>query len=486
MIIATMREGAYERYKPQGDIRPPGRDVTDLAHIVDFSGWDAIDRRRARQHLVSEVDVMAALDHGMSPSQYLSAGPDLVDRLERGNPARHGVAVVHAAADWFRAGLSRPVPLRVVRSLYPSYLPADDAELVGRFDEALDWACQPTSGVRIITRRTDGTGLVVHDYVLDYLSATLPPRLPSSTWETIADELTATNEVDDLAQVGATAYLLYDAPAIGESITRRAAERGSFGAMSNLANLLANRGHISEAEHWYVKAHEAGQVLATYNFGILRHEQDRIEEAEQLYRVAAANADPQAMTNLGNILADRGETSEAQEWWRQAAARGVEEAMFNLGRLAKVEGRPEEAERWWRAAAQAGDPDAMNSLGVLLSNNGMLEEAQRWWVMAAKASNADAMNNLGNLLVEQGEFAEAERLYRAAAKVGNAPAMNGLAVLLGRGGRNSEAERWFREAASAGDIDAMKNLGQLLVERGETQEADQWFERAKLLHGDAN
>jgi len=112
------------------------------------------------------------------------------------------VAVVHAAADWFRAGLSRPVPLRVVRSLYPNYLPADDAELVDRFDEALDWACQATSGMRIITRRTDGAGLVVNDYVLDHLSATFPPRLPNSTWETIADELEATGEVDDLAQVG--------------------------------------------------------------------------------------------------------------------------------------------------------------------------------------------------------------------------------------------------------------------------------------------
>ena len=175
-----------------------------------------------------QVDaILLASNHTISED--LPAGPDLIDRLERGNPSRHGVAVVHAAADWFRAGLSRPVPLRVVRSLYPNYLPADDAELVGRFDEALDWACQPTSGVRIITRRTDGVGLVVHDYVLDYLSATLPPRLPNSTWETIADELTATNEVDDLAQVGATAYLLYDAPAIGERITRRAAENGSFG-----------------------------------------------------------------------------------------------------------------------------------------------------------------------------------------------------------------------------------------------------------------
>ena len=74
---------------------------------------------------VSEADVVAAIDRGMSPSEYLSAGPDMVDRLERGSPARHGVAVVHAAADWFRAGLSRPVPLRVVRSLYLNYLPAD-------------------------------------------------------------------------------------------------------------------------------------------------------------------------------------------------------------------------------------------------------------------------------------------------------------------------------------------------------------------------
>jgi TPR repeat protein len=112
---------------------------------------------------------------------------------------------------------------------------------------------------------------------------------------------------------GATAYLLFDASAIGERITRRAAESGSLGAMSNLANMLADRGDIAEAERWYVKAHEAGHGLATYDLGLLRHEQDRTEEAEQFYRAAAANSDPQAMTNLGNILVGRGKTSEAQQ-----------------------------------------------------------------------------------------------------------------------------------------------------------------------------
>lgn len=483
LIVATMRAGAYERYKPQGDIRPPGRDVTDLAHIIDFSDWDAIDRRHARLQLVSEADIVDALDRSMSPSEYLSAGPDLIDRLERGSPPENGVAVVRAAADWFRAGLSRPVPLHVARILYPHYLPADDAELLERFEEALDWACQPTSGVRIITRRIDDAGLIVHDYVLDHLEATLTPRLPSFTWETIADELVSTGKFDDHAQVGATAYLLYQAPAIGERLTRRAAENGYLGAMINLANILADRGDTTEAERWYVKAHEAGYRMATYNLALMRHEQDRIEEAEQLYRIASADAVPEAMANLGNLLAEHDKVAEAKQWWLQAAARGVHQAMFNLGRLAKTEGRVEEAERWWRALAEAGDSDAMNSLGVLLSNGERAEESERWWIRAAKEGNAYAMNNLANLLAGRDEFVKAEQIYRTAIAAGHVPAMNGLAVLLSRQDQSGIAERWFRAAASAGDIDAMKNLSHFLAERGEIEEADRWLHRAKSLLG---
>lgn len=60
-VISTMRAAAYEQYKPRGDVRPAGRDVIDLAELVEFTGWDDIDRRSAAVQLAGYTDVVTAL-----------------------------------------------------------------------------------------------------------------------------------------------------------------------------------------------------------------------------------------------------------------------------------------------------------------------------------------------------------------------------------------------------------------------------------------
>jgi hypothetical protein len=107
-IVATVRAMALEQYKEHGQIRSPGQEVIDLAHLVEFTGWDRTDRNQARQQLAGEPDIVTALEPGMGLAEYLSAGPELVNRLTLGEPPAAGVAVVHAAADWYRAGLTRP------------------------------------------------------------------------------------------------------------------------------------------------------------------------------------------------------------------------------------------------------------------------------------------------------------------------------------------------------------------------------------------
>src|SRR5271166_5990979 len=91
-IIATMRASAYETFKP-GRLRPTGADVIDLAHQVQFTEWDQEDREQASSLLASQpgqADVVAALRHGMGLGGYLSAVPDLIERLEKGMPPPEG------------------------------------------------------------------------------------------------------------------------------------------------------------------------------------------------------------------------------------------------------------------------------------------------------------------------------------------------------------------------------------------------------------
>lgn len=84
-----------------------------MAEQVEYTNWDAADRADAVRQVVDQPDVVEALNRGMGLGEYLSAGPELIDRLEAGSPPAGGVAVVRAAADWYRAGRGRtPVARR--------------------------------------------------------------------------------------------------------------------------------------------------------------------------------------------------------------------------------------------------------------------------------------------------------------------------------------------------------------------------------------
>jgi TPR repeat protein len=369
-LVATMRAAAYEQLKPSGDIRPRGRDVIELAEQIEYTGWDDDDRDEARRRLADQPDVTAALDRGTGLGEYLSVGPDLVDRLLAGDPPPEGKAVVYAAVDWYRAGMTRPAPADLLEQLYPHYLPNDDAALLDRYATGLQWATAPVSGARLITHRTDGTGITVHDVLLDHLTTTLPTGLPDRTWSAIAAALHDDSEA--LTAAGVTAYLSHRQPIPAEDLIRRAATAGNFRAMYNLGVLLVERGELGEAEECYRRA-AAGHTSAMYNLGKMLQRRGESEEAEGWYRQAAAADDIYAMFFLGSLLAKRGEGEEAEVWYRKAAAGGHAAAMLLLAVLLAENGRPQEAEGWCRRAAAAGHHHATAMLDVLLRRPGRTE-----------------------------------------------------------------------------------------------------------------
>jgi hypothetical protein len=85
--------------------------------------------------------VLAGVEH-YGLAEYLGAGPDAVAKFEHGeivNPVGH--ALVRVAADWRRAGFTRPIPRSVLTAALPAYLDADqdvlcDSEVL---DQGLAW-----------------------------------------------------------------------------------------------------------------------------------------------------------------------------------------------------------------------------------------------------------------------------------------------------------------------------------------------------------
>ncbi|MFD0802660.1 tetratricopeptide repeat protein [Streptomonospora algeriensis] len=437
IVAATIRWQQLQDLKPatDSDGQAVGYAVLRTPVLV-LAGWSPGERDRASRS-GDERLVEGAAQETVGVAAHVGGGPQLEDLWRHGPAAGHprGYALVAAAVDLARTGLSAPLSRARIEEVADLYLPPPPPAAEAA-EEAWEWATRV---------RHEVAGLLVsadHDQerwrAFDYISREEP--VPEAVWQAALDW--ANDE--DRFTIGVTAYTT-GRRAVAETAWRRAADNGNTSAMNNLGVLLQEVGRTGEAEQWW--------------------------------RQAADNGNPGAMVNLGALLQQEGRTGEAEQWWRQAADNGNPAAMFNLGLLLEEDGRPGEAQDWYRSAADNRNTGAMVNLGLLLQQDGRTGEAQDWYRSAIEAGHTEAMNNLGALLLEVGRTGEAEQWWRQAADNGNPSAMSNLGVLLQQDGRTGEAQDWYRRAAEAGDTDAMVNLGALLAQDGRTGEVEKWWRR---------
>jgi Flp pilus assembly protein TadD len=413
IVVATIRSDERERYRPRNELRPPEWEV--------FAGFTQIDlqRRNSAAELdriraaVSDPHVLDAVQH-YGLAEYLGAGPLAVDKFKHGETTEPvGYALIRAALDWRRSGLSHPIPKPVLATPAVVSIYLADRPEEPRTQEALvrglKWATEEINEtVALLGRRfpdpidTTVEAFEAFDYLVDHVTDART-SIPEQLWQLSLQEAQPTEWMD----VGYAAYESINVP-VAEHAFRKAAVAGDSGAMFNLGVLLKQAGELGEAETWYRRAAEAGHGDAMYN--------------------------------LGGLLVQRGERGEAETWYRRAAKAGHSGAIVVLGVLLKQAGDLGEAETWWRRAAEAGDSRAMTNLGVLLKQAGELGEAETWWRRAAEAGQSRAMTNLGLLLVQRGERGEAETWYRRAAEAGHGDAMINLAALRQRQEDSTETE----------------------------------------------
>jgi TPR repeat protein len=409
LLLATIRASEYNKRSPEHDRDhpEPERDVVRaerelLDQAVDFE----LPRRFSPAELQRAGDrawdprISDALDHAgqYGLAEYLAAGPRLwlrwrnaraVDSLDY---EQAGAAIVAAALDCRRAGLSRPVPTRLLEELYQGYM---DAPVAGRlgpdaFHNGLAWARTPVQATSALLMPGEG-GEVVFDYLLDRLQPDPDtPMVPPRVWESVLADLRPEDGVD----VGVAAHWAGQ-HSFAERAWQQAADAGLHEAEYNLGILFFGRGGLQEAEAWYRRAANVADHRAEHNLGFLLAMQGRLEEAEAWYQRAADAGLHRAENNLGNLLKDQGRLKEAEAWYRRAAAAGYHPADNNLGILLRDQGRLEEAEAWYRHAADAGIPEAEHNLGNLLKDKGRLEEAEAWYRRAADAGLHEAEFSLG-------------------------------------------------------------------------------------------
>jgi tetratricopeptide (TPR) repeat protein len=434
------------------------------------------------------------------------------------------VAVLHAAVDWQRAAVPKPLTGKVIEELYHGGFWRELARrgpnsAVSRtqFRQAIKslLAPAPRHGPQLLDEVYSGRVTHLRPHPLLATVADNPRRPPGwAISETLWNYLAKTLDDPQLLKVGLNAFSRGD-----HAHARRLL--GSLDVVTIPAEIIFtiatdayHAGQTTAARTWFAKAIESDHPdyapWAMIVLGVLESVPGHIEEARKWFTKAieTGHADfaPGAMVNLGKLEKEQGRIQEARSWYTKAIKSGHADAapaaMFGLGVLEEEQGRIEEARKWYTEAVESGHadnaPKAMLSLGNLEKEQGRIDEARKWYAKAIESGHADAaptaMGNLGNLETEQGRIDEARKWYAKAIETSHADAapaaMFDLADLEKKQDRIEEARNWYTKAIASDHPDyapkAMNNLGLLERYQGHLEEARALFNHAiSTGHADA-
>jgi TPR repeat protein len=370
---------------------------------------DAV-RRAANQ----DRSLTAALDTGgASITQILAAGPNLVSHYEHpaGGHGVYGRALISAAMDAHRLGITRPLPLAFLEAATPGYL--TDSE---RAAADADWFTEALAHARTLIKHTTRP-------LQDVPRPSGMGKLPG-----------VVRLADYLQQHGRrTRRLLCPPGAFWDAAT------GHLTGPDGLTHL----GHAARYRHRY------------------RH-------AAQLYRAAADAGSRDALAALAMMREEARDRVEAERLARQAAFAGNSLALIDLGLTLWGAGERDEAAELYRAAADAGSMDALAVLAMMRERAGDRDEAERLARQAADRMDGFAFAVLAWMRERAGDRDGAAQLYRAAADAGSPYALVELAMMLERAGDRDGAADVYHAAADAGSAHALAALARI---RNEPKEA---------------
>jgi tetratricopeptide (TPR) repeat protein len=506
-VLATIRATEMDRLSPIGDVNSPAWRLLERAELVRLPRkLDGDERRRAEARFDSESITAALERYGLA--EYLAAGPDLVNRFENNRTTKPvGTAIVRAAVDWRRVGITRPIPLEPLRSLYPYYLEPEGRtqENLGTdaFGAGLDWAKEiiyATSALLV----SSGDGVLASDYLLDHVEQRRSDPIPDGTWQLALKSI----DLTETFNVGFAAWKR-SMPEIAVGALRVAAGAGIADpgplAEYTLGMLLEEQGDPEAARDAYQRAIDSGHAehspRAAFNLAALHERAGHPERAQALYQLAAASGHPEYAPRGAVILAERLEqarnTTEAQRLYEMAADSGHRElaprAANNLGRMLENKGELQMAARRYRQAIESQHrtyaPIATFNLANVLRRLEDVASAQATYERAVAYGHGHvspmAANNLGALLEDRGDLVGAKAAYQKAMPYKNEEAAISatyrLGLLLAKDGDKAAGEMFrtvvqSRHPRYAGR--AAFNLAILLQTAGDIEEARTAYQRA--------
>nr|WP_237550535.1 tetratricopeptide repeat protein [Streptomyces sp. SID8354] len=466
VVVATMSEDAYDACRVQ-----PGGRVLDLAHIVELAReWSPTERQRLAADAARTGDprlmgvVSASGPDGAATC--LALGPLLWDEWWRARRAdRHprGHALVRAALDLARCGLTGPLPMDLLLKVHEGYADVTGMERESA-EDARAWATERRYGLlRLLDRVTGDTWRAAPILVEAAARHEELPDVPGPVWG-CALGVARTDGAYDYAEVAADARIAF----------QRAADAGDTAALHNLGLLADSLGERDEAERWFRRAAEAGEPQSAGRLGRTLAERGEGKAAEPFLETAAEAGDAGAAALLGKLLRAR-----AEHWFAAGAKAGSPEAAHLLGDLRLGRGDVDGAFTSYLEAAAARYEPVARGMGVihLLWQEGKVADA--WMRRAAASGDACAAGFLDPLSIDSVERAVA--FFQDDAQRGRGLDAANLGTLLEEHGRPDEARTWYLKGYKDGDAYGAFRLAELYKKCGDEAEATAWYRKAAAL-----
>jgi TolA-binding protein len=348
-----------------------------------------------------------------SVAETLVGARELIGRYKAShdtNPV--GCALVRAAIDVRRAGITRPVTETELWRLFAFYLSSIRTGMLPtteHFTSGIEWATQPVASQVALLRQAssphDMPAWIIFDHAVtaDEGQGSYHRPIPDAIWPELIDMIPAR----DAFPVGMAAY--------------------ACGVIS-AAIAAFRKGTTTE---------QADAVpMAAFNLGVLLESEGDVEGARTAYQmVIDSGPSPQASRAaflLGSLLASQGDVDGARAAYQTAVDSGhanvASAAAYRLSEVLRIQGDFEAADAAYHAAIDSRQtelaPLRAYFLGAILGDEGDVDGARAVYQTAIDSSHADhapeAARGLGRLLAGQGDVDGARAAFQLAIDSGHA------------------------------------------------------------------
>ena len=123
VIVGTIRARAYDQLQPSDQLRLPEWDVLSVFEHV-FIRRDLSEKEQEQlAHTVADLDIQNRI-RTVGLGEYVGAARQVAEALKLGAAGTDplGYALVLAAADWRRCGITRPIPAAMLAPMARPHL----------------------------------------------------------------------------------------------------------------------------------------------------------------------------------------------------------------------------------------------------------------------------------------------------------------------------------------------------------------------------